>query len=65
MKALGATTVLSVPAPVRRAIIGNAIKPGRLITDGEQPQPHHDEEIIAASGGMFHPGCTCAIGARR
>ena len=63
VKALGATTVLSVPAPVRRAIIGNAIKPGRLIADGKRHSPITDEEIIAASGGMFHPGCTCAIGA--
>ncbi len=63
IKALGATSVLSVPAPLRRAIIGNAIKPGRLITDGSSHSPITDEEIIDASGGMFHPGCTCAIGA--
>src|SRR5262249_50340943 len=43
--------------------IGRAIRPGRLIADrnGSGP-PLTDAEILAASGTMFHPSCTCAIG---
>jgi choline dehydrogenase-like flavoprotein len=62
-KALGATTVLSLPAALRRTVIGEAIKPGRVVADSRGHWPITDEEIVAASGAMFHPGCTCAIGA--
>jgi choline dehydrogenase-like flavoprotein len=62
-KAFGATAVLSAPAPVRRAMIGTAIKPGRLIADEAKTYPISDQEILGASGASFHPSCTCAIGA--
>jgi 5-(hydroxymethyl)furfural/furfural oxidase len=62
-KAIGATTVLAAPARLRRAAIGAAIKPGRLYADEASVYPLSDDEILAASGAMFHPSSTCAIGA--
>jgi 5-(hydroxymethyl)furfural/furfural oxidase len=45
------------------AVIGRAIRPGRLIADRNgSGSPLTDAEILAASGTMFHPSCTCAIG---
>jgi choline dehydrogenase-like flavoprotein len=63
-KAAGATTVLAAPGRLRRIAIGSAIKPGRLIADGGSAYRLSDEEILAASGAMFHPSSTCAIGAQ-
>lgn len=63
VKAFGATAVLSAPAAVRRAMIGTAIKPGRLMADEAKTYPISDQEILDASGASFHPSCTCAIGA--
>jgi len=63
VKEIGATAVLSAPAAVRRAMIGSAIRPGRLIADEAKTYPISDEEILDASGSSFHPSCTCAIGA--
>src|SRR5262249_61127333 len=62
VKAFAAATVLCAPITLRRAVIGRAIRPGRLIADrnGSGP-PLTDAEILAASGTMFHPSCTCAI----
>ena len=57
-----ATAVLAAPAPLRRAIIGAAIKPGRLIADAATTYPISDVEILNASGASFHPASTCAIG---
>ena len=63
-KAVGATAVLSAPAALRRAVIGAAIKPGRLVAAGETAiWPISDEEILDATGASFHPTSTCAIGA--
>jgi 5-(hydroxymethyl)furfural/furfural oxidase len=62
LKAAAAATVLGLPAPLRRAIINRAIHPGRLIVDENGNHPLSDAEILAASGTMFHPSCTCAIG---
>jgi 5-(hydroxymethyl)furfural/furfural oxidase len=62
-KAIGATAVLSAPAPLRRAMIGNAIRPGRLIADEKSTYPISDDEILDATGASFHPASTCAIGA--
>lgn len=62
LKALGAAGVLGAPAPLRRAIIDRAIRPGRLIADERGNRPLSDAEILAASGTMFHPSCTCAMG---
>jgi 5-(hydroxymethyl)furfural/furfural oxidase len=63
VKEIGATAVLSAPAALRRAMIGSAIRPGRLIADEAKTYPISDEEILDASGSSFHPSCTCAIGA--
>jgi choline dehydrogenase-like flavoprotein len=62
-KAVGATAVLNAPAALRRAAIGAAIKPGRLVADTAANYPISDEEILDASGSSFHPSSTCAIGA--
>ncbi len=62
-KAIGATAVLAAPAPLRRAMIGAAIKPGRLVADQAATYPISDDEILATTGSSFHPSSTCAIGA--
>ena len=62
-KAIGATAVLAAPAPLRRAMVGAAIKPGRLVADDAATYAISDDEILAASGASFHPSSTCAIGA--
>jgi 5-(hydroxymethyl)furfural/furfural oxidase len=43
-------------------VIARAIRPGRLVADRHRHDPISDAEILAASGTMFHPSCTCAIG---
>jgi 5-(hydroxymethyl)furfural/furfural oxidase len=62
IRAAATTAVLQAPAAIRRAAIGAAIRPGRLVADGGASWPLADEEIIGASGAMFHPSGTCAIG---
>jgi 5-(hydroxymethyl)furfural/furfural oxidase len=62
IRALAAAAVLRSPAPVRRAVIDRTIRPGRLIAAGLRHDPLSNAEILAASGTMFHPSCTCAIG---
>jgi 5-(hydroxymethyl)furfural/furfural oxidase len=63
VKAFAAATVLGAPTTLRRAVVGRAIRPGRLIADGSgSGPPLTNAEILAASGTMFHPSCTCAIG---
>jgi choline dehydrogenase-like flavoprotein len=62
LKAAAATAVLASPAGLRRAAIGAAIRPGRLVADGASTHRLSDEEFIQASGAMFHPSSTCAIG---
>jgi 5-(hydroxymethyl)furfural/furfural oxidase len=62
-KAAGATAVLMAPTPLRRAVIGAPIKPGRLLASDEAIKPISDDEILAATGASFHPSSTCAIGA--
>ncbi len=62
-KAIGATAVLAAPAPLRRAMIGAAIKPGRLVADEAATYAVSDDEILATTGSSFHPSSTCAIGA--
>jgi choline dehydrogenase-like flavoprotein len=62
-KAIGATAVLAAPAPLRRAMIGAAIKPGRLVADEKSTYPISDDDILASAGASFHPASTCAIGA--
>ncbi len=61
-KAAAAMAVLAAPSRLRRIALGATIRPGRLITDGTSNHRLSDEEILAASGAMFHPSATCAIG---
>src|SRR5262245_40248694 len=62
LKAFAAAAVLDLPAPLRRTVIGRAIRPGRLIADRQHAAPLSEAEILAASGTMFHPSCTCTMG---
>jgi 5-(hydroxymethyl)furfural/furfural oxidase len=62
LKAAGATAVLASPGWLRRKVIGAAIKPGRLVFDGVAHYPLSDDDIVDATGPMFHPSSTCAIG---
>ncbi len=61
-KAVAATVVLNAPGALRRAAIGAAIKPGRLIADEKNIYSLSDDEILDATGASFHPASTCAIG---
>ncbi len=63
VKAAAATATLAAPAALRRAMIGAAIRPGRVIAGRGMTRPASDDEFIAASGAMFHPTSTCSIGA--
>ena len=62
VKAAAATLALTSPAAWRRALIGAAIRPGRLVSGGDVTNRISDDEFLAASGAMFHPSSTCAMG---
>ena len=62
IKSLAATAVLGSPPMLRRMVIKHMIRPGRLIADENGSRPLTAEEILRASGTMFHPSCTCAMG---
>jgi len=62
-KAAVAGAVLASPAAFRRALIGNRIKPGRLLADAQTHTPATDDEFLAATGAMFHPASSCRMGA--
>jgi choline dehydrogenase-like flavoprotein len=62
IKGFAATAVLCSPALLRRAVVERVIRPGRLIVDQNGSKPLAADEILAASGTMFHPSCTCAMG---
>jgi len=61
-KSIGTTAVLVAPELLRSAIVSRAIRPGRQIAKGTTANPISDEEILNATGAMFHPSSTCAIG---
>ena len=63
LQATTATAVLAAPRLLRRLVLDAAIKPGRRIAHGIRNSPLTDKEILQASGAMFHPSSTCAIGA--
>ncbi len=63
IKAIGASAVLRAPSAMRRAVMTRAIRPGRLVADASGHRPLLDDEIVAASGTMFHPSGTCRMGA--
>jgi 5-(hydroxymethyl)furfural/furfural oxidase len=62
IKGLAATAVLASPALLRRALVERMIRPGRLVVDQNGSKPLDPHEILAASGTMFHPSCSCAMG---
>lgn len=62
IKGLAATAVLASPALLRRALVERMIRPGRLVVDQNGSKPLDAHEILAASGTMFHPSCSCAMG---
>jgi 5-(hydroxymethyl)furfural/furfural oxidase len=63
-KALGAAGVLGAPAAIRKAILGRALAPGRLVADRTTHHPVADHQILEACGTMFHPSGTCRMGAQ-
>ncbi len=62
-KAALAGGVLASPTSLRRALIGSAVRPGRLLADAQAHAPASDAEFLAATGAMFHPASTCRMGA--
>ncbi len=64
LKALAASAVLRAPSSVRRSILNRAIRPGRLVAGQRDIRPLSEDEILAATGTMFHPASTCAMGGK-
>jgi 5-(hydroxymethyl)furfural/furfural oxidase len=62
MLAVAAKAVLNSPAPLRRAIVGNAIRPGRWFANRHRRAEIADRELLDAAVPMAHPVGTCAIG---
>jgi choline dehydrogenase-like flavoprotein len=62
VKTIGATAVLAAPPPLRQALIGTAIRPGKLIANSRYTDVPTDDDILNATGAMFHPSSTCAMG---
>jgi 5-(hydroxymethyl)furfural/furfural oxidase len=62
IKARAAAIVLDAPGAVRRAVLDAMVRPGRRIADGRGRYPLDDAEILASTGTMFHPSCTCRMG---
>jgi 5-(hydroxymethyl)furfural/furfural oxidase len=63
LKARLAAMVFDAPGALRRAVLDRMVRPGRRIADDERNMPLRADEILAAAGTMFHPSCTCRIGA--
>lgn len=61
-KALGAAGVLAAPSAVRVPIMNRALAPGRMFVDQRRYDALRDDEILAATGSMFHPSGTCRMG---
>ena len=62
--AIAAKATLNAPSSLSRAIIGNAIRPGRWFANRNNRSPLNDTELLAAAAPMAHPVGTCAIGRR-
>ncbi|MCC6948345.1 MAG: GMC family oxidoreductase N-terminal domain-containing protein [Bradyrhizobiaceae bacterium] len=60
--AAAAKVALNLPAPLSRALIGPAIRPGRWFANRHGRSPLTDAEILGAAVPMAHPSGTCAIG---
>lgn len=60
--AAAAKIALNLPAPVSRALIGPAIRPGRWFANRHNWSSLTDSEILGAAVPMAHPAGTCAIG---
>jgi 5-(hydroxymethyl)furfural/furfural oxidase len=60
--AAGAKAVLNAPAPISRALIGSAIRPGRWFANRDKRSAVSDGELLHAAVPMAHPSGTCAMG---
>ena len=60
--AAAAKLALNSPAPVSRALIGTAIRPGRWFANRHGRSPLTDSELLNAAVPMAHPAGTCTIG---
>jgi choline dehydrogenase-like flavoprotein len=57
-----AKAVLNAPPPLSRALIANAIRPGRWFANRNRRSALTDAELLGAAAPMAHPVGTCAIG---
>jgi 5-(hydroxymethyl)furfural/furfural oxidase len=57
-----AAWLLDAPKPLRRPVLDTMVRPGRRIADDHGHYPLGDAEILACTGTMFHPSCTCRMG---
>jgi 5-(hydroxymethyl)furfural/furfural oxidase len=62
IKSRAAAFVLDAPGAVRGAVLDMMVRPGRRLADGSGRYPLDDAEILASTGTMFHPSCTCRMG---
>ena len=59
---IAAKAALNAPAPLRRVLVGGAIRPGRWFAGRQGRVSLADEELLAAAAPMAHAAGTCAIG---
>jgi 5-(hydroxymethyl)furfural/furfural oxidase len=60
--AAAAKATLNVPSQIGRALISQAIRPGRWFANRTERVALTDEEILGAAVPMAHPAGTCTIG---
>jgi 5-(hydroxymethyl)furfural/furfural oxidase len=56
------TAMVALPRPVRRAALRRVLAPGKLLAD-ISGEAEFSDLALAGATPMFHPACTCAIGA--
>jgi 5-(hydroxymethyl)furfural/furfural oxidase len=54
--------IIGLPAPARRAALRRMLAPGKLLADIPS-EAEFSELALAGATPMFHPACTCAMGA--
>ena len=54
--------MVALPGPARRAALRRVLAPGKLLTDIAD-EAEFSELVLAGATPMFHPACTCAMGA--
>ena len=54
--------MVALPEPARRAALRRVLAPGKLLSDISSEAEFADV-VLAGATPMFHPACTCAMGA--